>query len=110
MSASPLTKMTFFKRFVTDILAGTKVITIRDESENNYAIGSIVDVSTFEDNEWFCRLQVNKVEPILFDDLTEYHATQENMTLTELKEIISDIYPGIKQLWVISYQLINDED
>lgn len=33
--AQAATEMTFFSRFVADILAGKKVITIRDESENN---------------------------------------------------------------------------
>jgi len=99
------TEMTFFKRFVSDILSGKKVITIRDESENNYLPGSTVEVCTFEENQWFCRLKITKVEPILFDDLTEYHASQENMTLQQLKEIIAEIYPGISKLWVISYQL-----
>ncbi|EKO3678074.1 ASCH domain-containing protein, partial [Vibrio metschnikovii] len=31
---------------------------------------------------------------------------QENMTLTELKQVISDIYPGIEELYVIHYQLV----
>lgn len=107
MSTSYLTEMTFFERFVADILSGKKVITIRDESENNFLVGSKVEVSTFEENRWFCRLKINSVEPIQFEQLTDYHATQENMTLTELKQVISDIYPGITKLWVISYQRVD---
>ena len=44
------TTMLFFERFESDILAGTKTITIRDESEKNYLPGTTVQVSTFEDN------------------------------------------------------------
>ncbi|AHN72005.1 hypothetical protein CF65_01722 [Aggregatibacter actinomycetemcomitans HK1651] len=32
------------------------------------------------------------VSPITLDELTEQHAKQENMTLAELKEVISEIY------------------
>lgn len=108
MKNTVLTDMTFFERFVPDILSGKKVITIRDESENGYVQGSVVDVSTFEDNRWFCRLKIEQVTPVLFEELNDYHASQENMTLDELKSIISEIYPGVTQLWVISYQLVNN--
>ncbi|OBT13186.1 ASCH domain-containing protein [Vibrio sp. UCD-FRSSP16_10] len=98
--------MTFFERFETDILSGKKTITIRDSSECHYAPDSIVEVSTFEQGRRFCALRITSVTPILFDDLTDFHAEQENMTLTELKEVIADIYPGIKQLFVIKYELV----
>lgn len=109
MSASPLKETSFFNRFVPDILSGKKVITIRDENEKNFLVGSIVDVKTFEENEWFCRIKIVDVEPISFDALNDFHATQENMSLTELKGVISDIYPEVNQLWVISYQLVDNE-
>ncbi|WP_028115940.1 N(4)-acetylcytidine aminohydrolase [Ferrimonas senticii] len=99
------TEMTFFERFEADILSGKKTITIRDEAEKNFEVGSVVEVSTFEDGRHFCRLQINAVEPILFSELTDYHAEQENMTLPQLKAVIDEIYPGIQQLYVISYQL-----
>lgn len=99
------TTMTFFERFENDILAGKKTITIRDESERNYVPGTIVNVSTFEDGREFCQLEILSVEPILFDDLTQFHADQENMTLPVLKDVIQDIYPGIQQLYVVSYKL-----
>lgn len=63
-------------------------------------------VSALEEGHWFCRLKIINVEPIQFDDLNEFHAQQENMTLTELKQVISDIYPGIEELYVIHYQLV----
>ncbi|MCG6212709.1 MULTISPECIES: N(4)-acetylcytidine aminohydrolase [Vibrio] len=100
------TTMTFFARFERDILAGKKVITIRDASEKDYQPGTVVDVSTLEEGRWFCRLHIESVEPVQFSALTAYHAEQENMTLDELKQVISDIYPGIEELYVITYQLV----
>lgn len=100
------TVMTFFERFEADILSGKKVITIRDESEKDYAVGTEVEVSTYEDNRRFCRLAIDAVDPINFDDLNQYHAEQENMTLEELKNIIEEIYPNKGQLYVISYHIV----
>ncbi|WP_299019671.1 N(4)-acetylcytidine aminohydrolase [uncultured Photobacterium sp.] len=102
-----LTTMTFFERFEADILANKKTITIRDESERNYEPGTIVHVSTFEDGREFCHLEILSVKPILFDELSDFHAEQENMSLPVLKEVIQEIYPGIKQLYVISYKLVD---
>lgn len=100
------TTMTFFERFETDILSGKKTITIRDESENNYVPGSTVTVSTLETGREFCQLAILSVEPILFTELSDFHAEQENITLAVLKAVIQDIYPGIEQLYVVSYQLV----
>ncbi|NQY22364.1 MAG: ASCH domain-containing protein, partial [Campylobacteraceae bacterium] len=88
------------------ILSGKKTITIRDESEKNYAVNSIVEVSTYEDNTWFCSLKIKSVERISYDALSSFHAEQENMTLEELKNVIQEIYPGIKNLYILSYDLI----
>jgi uncharacterized protein YqfB (UPF0267 family) len=101
------TTMTFFERFEVDILSGKKTITLRDEAEKHYAPGSVVTVSTFEEGREFCRLKIVSVEPVLFDALTDYHAEQENMTLAELRGVIQAIYPGIQQLFLISYQLVD---
>ncbi len=101
------TTMTFFSRFETDILSGKKVITIRDESEKDYPVDSVVDVSTLEERRWFCRLKILSVEPVLFSELNDFHAEQENMTLPQLKQVIEDIYPGIEQLYVIRYQKVD---
>ncbi|MCP4321893.1 MAG: ASCH domain-containing protein [Psychromonas sp.] len=103
-----LTEISFFGRFEADILSGKKTITIRDEAEKNFTIGTTVQVSTFETNRWFCELLIKDVQPISIDQLTEYHAKQENMTLDELKSVIDDIYPGINNLYVISYSLLNN--
>ncbi len=101
------TTMTFFSRFENDILSGHKVITIRDENEKNYQVGSVVDVSTLEEGRWFCQLKILSVEPVLFSELNDFHAEQENMTLPELKQVIEEIYPGIEQLYVIQYQKVD---
>ena len=100
------TEMTFFSRFEGDILSGKKTITIRDEAESYYVPGTTVDVSTYEEGRWFCRLNILTVEPIAFNDLNEFHAQQENMTLSELKAVIHDIYPGIEKLYVVNYALV----
>jgi uncharacterized protein YqfB (UPF0267 family) len=97
--------MTFFERFESDILSGKKTITLRDEAEKGYRVGSVVPVSTYEEGRLFCHLRILSVEPILLDDLTDQHAKQENMTLSELKSVIGEIYPGEKQLYAIDFEL-----
>lgn len=100
------TTMTFFERFEADILSGKKTITIRDESEKYYQPGTVVNVSTLESGREFCSLKILSVTPVLFADLDDFHAQQENMTLLELKRVIQDIYPGIEQLYVVQYELV----
>jgi len=102
----PKSKITFFERFEVDILSGKKTLTIRNEEEKDYQPNTQVDVYTYEQERWFCCLIILRVEPILFEDLTIEHARQENMTLSELKTIIQEIYPGINQLYVIYYELV----
>ena len=46
------------------------------------------------------------VSPITLDELTEQHATQENMGLEELKEVIRGIYPNEEQFYVMNFILI----
>lgn len=102
-----LKKITFFECFTTDILAGKKTITIRDELEKNFVPNSIVSASTFECGRWFCDLKILSVQPVDFNSLTTFHAQQENMTLPELKSILREIYPDENDLYIITYQLIN---
>ena len=61
---------------------------------------------TFEDGREFCTLAIDSVEPILFSELNDFHAQQENMTLEQLKAVIQEIYPGIEKLYVVSYTLV----
>ena len=98
--------ITFYQRFEMDILSQKKTITIRDASEKDFVPHSIVDVSTYEDGRWFCQLRIVSVTPISFSELTDVHAQQENMTLEELKQVISDIYPETPDLYVIAFELV----
>lgn len=95
--------ITFYQRFEADILAGRKTITIRDKSESHFKAGDIFRVGRFEDNQYFCTIEVLNVSPITLDKLTEQHAVQENMGLDELKEVIQDIYPIEELFYVIRF-------
>ena len=97
--------ITFYQRFETDILAGRKTITIRDKSESHFKAGDILRVGRFENNQYFCTIEVLNVSPITLDELTELHAKQENMGLAELKEVIRGIYPSEYLFWIIEFTL-----
>ena len=99
--------ITFYQRFEADILAGRKTITIRDKSESHFKVGDILRVGRFEDNQYFCTIEVLSVWPITLDKLTEQHAKQENMTLVELKEVIRDIYPDKKEFYILEFKCVN---
>ena len=77
-------EITFFTRFEQDILAGRKTITIRDASESHFQPGEVLRVSRNEDGVFFCMIEVLSVTPVRLDALTEQHAQQENMSLSEL--------------------------
>ena len=98
--------ITFYQRFEADILAGRKTITIRDKSESHFKAGDILRVGRFEDNQYFCTIEVLRVSPIMLDNLTEQHAAQENMSLSELRDVIKTIYPHENEFWVIEFDLI----
>ena len=98
--------ITFYQRFEADILAGRKTITIRDKSESDFKAGDILRVGRFEDNQYFCTIEVLSVSPITLDELTEQHAKQENMGLDELKEVIRGIYPNEEQFFIIAFRKI----
>ena len=97
--------ITFYQRFEADILAGRKTITIRDKSESHFKAGDILRVGRFEDNQYFCSIEVLSVEPIMLDNLTEQHAAQENMSLAELKEVIKAIYPSEDKFVLINFKI-----
>ncbi|HHF1670400.1 TPA: N(4)-acetylcytidine aminohydrolase [Haemophilus influenzae] len=98
--------ITFYQRFEADILAGRKTITIRDKSESHFKAGDILRVGRFEDNQYFCTIEVLSVSPITLDELTEQHAAQENMMLDELREVIQRIYPNDIRFYIIKFHLI----
>lgn len=99
-------KMTFYQRFESDILSGKKTITIRDASEKHYIPGSMVQVFTYEDGRKFGQLKIQSVVTIQFNQLNNTHAKQENLSLAELKKVIQEIYPNIKQLYVLSFKVV----
>ena len=98
-------KITFFQRFEADILSGKKTITIRDQSESHYPLGSLVEVSTLEEGRIFAYIRIQAIEAKAFSELSEQEAEQENMSLEQLKNVIQEIYPGLEELYVIHYQL-----
>ena len=98
--------ITFYQRFEADILAGRKTITIRDKAESHFKAGDILRVGRFEDNQYFCTIEVLSVSPTTLDELTEQHAKQENMALEELKKVIRGIYPSEESFYVIKFNLI----
>ena len=59
--------ITFYQRFEADILAGRKTITIRDKSESHFKAGDILRVGRFEDNQYFCTIEVLSVSSITPD-------------------------------------------
>lgn len=99
---TPHRHITFYQCFVDDILAGNKVITIRDTPEASP--GELLDVYTHEENRWFAKIEITGVSPIQLSQLAQEHAEQENMTLEQLHQTIESIYPGQQQLYVLSFQ------
>ena len=97
--------ITFYQRFEADILAGRKTITIRDKSESHFKAGDILRVGRFEDDQYFCTIEVLSVSPITLDELTEQHAKQENMGLDELREVIRGIYPSGDKFVLINFKI-----
>jgi Uncharacterized protein conserved in bacteria len=98
--------ITFYSRFEADILAGRKTITLREASDADFTAGDQVRVSSYEDDVFFCNIEIIAVTGVQFDDLNDQHAVQENMTLEELKQVISEIYPGLKSLFMIEFRLL----
>lgn len=98
--------ITFFKRFQADILAGRKTITLRDEAESHFKAGDILRVGRYEDGGYFCTIQVTATSTITLDTLTEKHAEQENMSLAELRQVITEIYPGQDRFYVIDFKCL----
>lgn len=100
------TTITFFERLLPLVVSGEKVITIRDESESHYVPGNIVKVYALETNEYYTEIEILSVKPISYDDISEYHAKQEAMSLDVLKKLIREIYPSEQSLYVITYRLV----
>lgn len=97
--------ITFFERLLPLVVSGEKVITIRDKSENHYVPGTTVKVYGLETQQYYTDIEIISIEAIRYDDISEYHAQQEAMTLDTLKTLIRDIYPKEQSLFVIHYRL-----
>ncbi|KAN0039896.1 hypothetical protein ACTA71_007133 [Dictyostelium dimigraforme] len=98
-------EITFYQRFEKHILEKKKTITIRRECDLKE--GDIVRVSRYEDNVFFCNIKILSVSPIHFNQLNETHAIQENMALDQLKNVISEIYPGVLDLFILEFILVD---
>lgn len=103
-------KITFFSRFEVDILSGKKTITIRDKSESHFKVGQILCVFTNETDRLFAKIRILSVNPIQFSELSESHAMQENMSLSELRQVIKEIYPDDEHFFVIKFELVNHNE
>lgn len=106
MNDAPNT-ITFFERLLPLVVSGKKVITIRDKSESHYVPNTTVKVYALETGKYYTEIEILSVEPIFYDDISEYHAEQEAMTLDTLKTLIKEIYPSEQSLYVITYRLLN---
>ena len=104
---SSVNSISFYQRFVKDINSGKKTITIRDIKANNYTVGQSVQALTHENNQAFAQLKIINIQPILFEDINDKHAKQENMRLLELKDVIREIYPDVFELYVLEFRLID---
>lgn len=100
--------ITFYRRFAADILSDKKIITIRDKTESHFHPGEQLRVGYEDDSDIFCTIEVISVVPVAPGNLTNDHARQENMSLAELQDVISQIYPGEQQLYVISFRRIDE--
>ena len=60
----------------------------------------------FEDNQYFCTIEVLNVSPITLNELTEQHAKQENMGLNELKEVIRGIYQSEDLFYILLFKVL----
>ncbi|TDQ21696.1 hypothetical protein EDF75_3867 [Raoultella sp. BIGb0149] len=98
--------ITFFQRFQDDILSGRKTITIRNAAESHFKAGDVLRVGRYEDDGYFCTISVVATSTVTLATLSERHAQQENMTLAQLRQVITEIYPDEEQFYVIEFKLL----
>lgn len=67
-------------------------------------MGDVFCVGCFEDDGYFCMIEVIVILIVMLDMLMEKHAEQENMILIELIKVIVDIYFGQIQFYVIEFK------
>nr|VUD34137.1 Uncharacterised protein [Raoultella sp. NCTC 9187] len=51
-------------------------------------------VGRYEDDGYFCTISVVATSTVTLATLSERHAQQENMTLAQLRQVITEILPG----------------
>ena len=98
--------ITFFQRFQDDILSGRKTITIRNAAESHFKVGDVLRVGRYEDDGYFCTISVVATSTVTLATLSERHAQQENMTLAQLRQVITEIYPDEEQFYIIEFKLL----
>lgn len=99
-----MNEITFYRRFVDDICAGRKTITLRLPAEAAACpVGSSVLAYTHEEHRLFARLQIESVETVHLHELNGQHAEQENMTLPQLIKLIGKIYPDHTEFAAIRF-------
>lgn len=106
MTINAPTQISFFEFLTPLISSGKKTITIRDKTESHYVVDSQVEVVTLETNQRICDIKIESVKPIKFDEINEFHAQQEAMSLPTLQKLIKEVYPNTDELFVITYKLI----
>jgi len=107
MTRNAPTTISFFEFLTPLISTGKKTITIRDKTENDYVVGSQVEVIALETNQKVCDIKIESIKPIRFNEINDFHAQQEAMSLPALQKLIKEIYPNTDELFVITYRLIN---
>lgn len=98
--------ITFYRQFGPDILSGLKTITLRDQHESHFHPGQLLRAGYQDNQGYFATLEVIGVTSVLWSQLTDEHAQQENMTLAELKQLIARIYPATEQLYMIRFRCL----
>jgi len=99
--------MTFFRRFQDDIISGRKTITLRNASESHFVAGQSLRIGCYEEDRYFCTIEVISVTAVNVSDLNHHHARKENMTLAQLKQVIEEIYPAEQALWEIAFKVVS---
>ncbi|WP_163931963.1 N(4)-acetylcytidine aminohydrolase [Paraferrimonas sp. SM1919] len=98
----------FFDRFEHDIKSASKTITLRDLAESDYHPGELVQLVALESQTNWGQANIKANTQVHFDELTQSHAQQENMTLAELKKLIVEIYPNERQYYCIEFEYLGD--
>ncbi|MDH8437512.1 N(4)-acetylcytidine aminohydrolase [Klebsiella pneumoniae] len=95
----------FFSVFRTTSSPGAKPSPFAMQ-RSHFKPGDVLRVGRYEDDGYFCTIAVTATSTVTLDTLTEQHAQQENMTLGQLRQVISDIYPGESQFYVIEFKTL----